>query len=112
MPTYDYGCEACGAEWELEQRITANPIKKCPTCGAKKARRLITKSNFILKGDGWYADLYHKPQKTPKKAEASSDGGSSSDSTASASTDKADAADKPKKKAAKAKKPPKKASTG
>ena len=52
MPTYDYGCEACGAQWELQQRITEDAVKKCPKCKKMKARRLISGGNFILKGSG------------------------------------------------------------
>jgi len=58
MPTYEYGCEACGAKYELEQRITEDPIKKCKKCGKLKAKRLISGGNFMLKGGGWYADGY------------------------------------------------------
>jgi putative FmdB family regulatory protein len=72
MPTYEYGCEACGNEWELEQRISEDPIKKCPKCKKAKARRLISGGNFILKGSGWYADLYHKPASGSSKKD---DGG-------------------------------------
>lgn len=104
MPTYDYGCDACGAQWELEQRISADPIKKCPTCGKQKARRMISGGNFILKGSGWYADLYHKPA-TPKGG--SKEGGVSSSAPAEAKTESKPEAKtepkseaKPKKKAA------------
>ena len=81
MPTYDYGCEACGASWELEQRISADPVKKCPKCGKMKARRMISGGNFILKGSGWYADLYHKPAAggSKKKEESAGSSASSSD---------------------------------
>lgn len=58
MPTYEYGCEACGAKYELEQRITEDPVKKCKKCGKLKAKRLISGGNFMLKGGGWYADGY------------------------------------------------------
>jgi putative FmdB family regulatory protein len=67
MPTYEYGCEACGKTWELEQRITESPIKKCPKCGELKARRLISGGTFMLKGGGWYADGYGA--KAPAKAD-------------------------------------------
>jgi len=89
MPTCDYGGEACGAQWGLAQRISEAPIKKCPECGKRKARRLISGGNFILKGSGWYADLYHKPKGggASKKAEGKSDGGGSADSGSSGSTD-------------------------
>ena len=74
MPTYEYGCDGCGNQWELEQRISEDPVKKCPKCGKKKARRMISGGNFILKGSGWYADLYHKPSgKSASSAESGGD---------------------------------------
>ncbi|MCB9594948.1 MAG: zinc ribbon domain-containing protein [Sandaracinaceae bacterium] len=97
MPTYEYACSACGNEWEKEQRISENPVRKCPKCGKNKAQRLISGGNFILKGDGWYADLYSKPP-TKKKAKESSESSSESSSTPAA-TETA----KPEKKAKKKK---------
>ena len=70
MPTYEYGCEACGKKWEAEQRITEAPLKKCPKCGKLKAKRLISGGTFMLKGGGWYADGYG----SSKKSSGSSDG--------------------------------------
>ena len=58
MPTYEYACDACHHEFECEQRIVDPPIKKCPECGKKKVRRLVSSGNFILRGSGWYADGY------------------------------------------------------
>ena len=58
MPTYDYQCQKCGHELERVQRITEDPIKTCPECKSKKAKRLLSAPNFILKGGGWYADGY------------------------------------------------------
>lgn len=89
MPTYDYGCEACGAQWELEQRISEDPIKKCPKCKKMKARRMISGGNFILKGSGWYADLYHKPKAGSSKKSESKDSSSSDSSSKSSSSKKA-----------------------
>ena len=101
MPTYEYACGACGNQWEKEQRISESPVRKCPKCGKLKAQRLISGGNFILKGDGWYADLYHKP--AAKKAAPAESSDSSSDTNSASTTDsKADA--KPEKKASKKKK--------
>ena len=101
MPTYDYRCEACGHEFEREQRMSEDPIKKCPKCGKAKAKRQITGGNFILKGSGWYADLYHKPASA--KSEAKSE--SSSDSTSTTKTEtKTDSAPKAESKPSKKKK--------
>ncbi len=61
MPTYEYLCKKCGHEFEREQRITANPIKTCPECKARKVERLISRTSFVLKGGGWYSDLYSSP---------------------------------------------------
>jgi putative FmdB family regulatory protein len=69
MPIYEYICKGCGHEFEREQRISEAPLKKCPSCGAQKARRLISRTSFVLKGGGWYNDLYAAP-KAEKKADA------------------------------------------
>ena len=100
MPTYEYGCKACGHEWELEQRISENPIRKCPKCKKLKATRLISGGNFILKGDGWYADLYHKPAKPKAKAVDSESSSSSSSSDSSDSKPAKKSKKKSKKKSA------------
>jgi putative FmdB family regulatory protein len=62
MPVYEYVCKGCGHEFEREQRISEAPVKKCPSCGAQKARRQISRTSFVLKGGGWYSDLYAAPK--------------------------------------------------
>ena len=84
MPTYEYVCEACKHAWELEQRMVEDPVKKCPKCKKLKAQRVIAgASNFILKGGGWYSDLYSS---SPKSKSSGDSGGSSPSSTPAAST--------------------------
>ena len=56
MPIYEYACPKCG-EFEVTQRITEDPLKKCPTCKSK-VRKLISNTSFQLKGSGWYATDY------------------------------------------------------
>jgi putative FmdB family regulatory protein len=59
MPTYEYACRKCGHQWEAIQRISEDPLKECPECAQPAAERQISAgTNFILKGGGWYADLY------------------------------------------------------
>ena len=80
MPTYEYGCTECGNEWEEVQRITAPPVEVCPKCGKTSAHRLISAgSGFILKGGGWYSDLYSSAG-AKKKDEGSAASAGSSDS--------------------------------
>lgn len=73
--TYDYVCTSCGHTWEAEQRISEEPLKQCPACSEMSAKRQVTGgAGFILKGGGWYSDLYSssKPSKSSEKAKESS----------------------------------------
>ena len=58
--TYEYECThpECKHTWEEDQKITAQSIGVCPKCKQQTAKRLISKSSFILKGDGWFKDGY------------------------------------------------------
>jgi putative FmdB family regulatory protein len=58
MPFYEYACEKCESEFEIEQRITEDPLKSCPKCRSRRIKRLISRTSFALKGGGWYADGY------------------------------------------------------
>jgi len=58
MPIYEYACGRCESEFEVEQRITDSPLKTCPRCRSRKIKRLISRTSFVLKGGGWYSDLY------------------------------------------------------
>jgi putative FmdB family regulatory protein len=81
MPTYEYGCPDCGHQWEEIQRITAAATEKCPKCSKTSAHRLISGgTNFILKGGGWYSDLYSSAKSAGNKPAET--GGGSSDSGA------------------------------
>jgi putative FmdB family regulatory protein len=58
MPIYEYRCARCGHEFEVEQRITEPPIRRCAKCKRNGATRQISAASFVLKGGGWYADGY------------------------------------------------------
>jgi putative FmdB family regulatory protein len=94
MPTYDYQCQKCRFEFEREQRITEDPIKLCPKCKSRQAKRLLSASNFILKGGGWYADGYGSTG-----AKKSADGSGSEDSSSSTSKSDSTATTKSKEEA-------------
>ena len=85
MPVYEYECQACGHEFEREQRITDDPVKTCPACKKRKVRRLISQTSFVLKGGGWYSDLYSSGK---PKSEAKDD--AKSDKAGDAKSDKSD----------------------
>ena len=77
MPIYEYACDKCGHEWEVEQRITDDPIKTCPVCRSRKVKKLISQTSFVLKGGGWYSDLYSS-KKEGGDAKSDNDGGGES----------------------------------
>lgn len=57
MPIYEYECSECEKVFEVQQRISDDPLENCPDCqGAVK--KLVSVSSFQLKGGGWYADGY------------------------------------------------------
>ena len=70
MPIYEYLCGKCDHEFEVEQRITDNPVKTCPSCRSRKVKRLISQTSFVLKGRGWYSDLYASPSGKDEKTDA------------------------------------------
>lgn len=87
--TYEYVCGACGHEWEAQQSIKDAPLRDCPSCGQGEARRQISRgAGFILKGGGWYSDLYASTgasaASVPK--ESSSESSSSTSAPAAAAT--------------------------
>ena len=54
MPIYEYRCQECGHELEALQKISADPLKDCPDCGAPALKKKISAVGFRLKGSGWY----------------------------------------------------------
>jgi putative FmdB family regulatory protein len=75
MPVYEYECQKCGT-FETTQRITEEPLSKCPTCKGK-VKKLISNTSFQLKGTGWYITDYARKGKDAPKTE---NGASSSSS--------------------------------
>lgn len=80
MPIYEYACERCHEEFEVEQRITDAPLKRCPSCRSPKVKRLISQTSFVLKGSGWYSDLYSSSKDGKSSAKDAVNGGKRADS--------------------------------
>ncbi len=78
MPIYEYQCAKCGKTFEFMQSFSEAPKKKCEKCGGKLSK-LISAAGFILKGGGWYKDLYAST-KPGDSSKGSDDGGDSSSS--------------------------------
>jgi putative FmdB family regulatory protein len=69
MPIYEYECLNCGKHYEVIQKFSEEPLRRCADCGGH-LHKLVSQTSFILKGTGWYVTDYASPEK--KKAEDTS----------------------------------------
>lgn len=76
MPTYGYRCGSCGHEFEIQQRMSDEPLKACPKCGGKLAKILYATS-AIFKGSGYYTTDYKNVGKASGNGSVKSGEGSS-----------------------------------
>jgi putative FmdB family regulatory protein len=53
VPTYVYGCQECGAQFEQFQRFSDEPLTICPRCQGS-IRRIFQPVGIVFKGGGWY----------------------------------------------------------
>lgn len=54
MPFYEYECQACKYYTEVMQKISDPPLTRCPSCGKRRLKKLVSAPVFRLKGSGWY----------------------------------------------------------
>jgi len=68
MPIYEYQCKKCGHRFELIQKFSDAPRKRCPECRGA-VERLISPPAIRFKGTGWYVTDYADKKKGADKAE-------------------------------------------
>lgn len=51
MPIYEYECQSCSYNFEIEQKVKDKPKKKCPHCKKMKLERLISRTLGFVHGD-------------------------------------------------------------
>ena len=80
MPIYEYRCEN-GHTFEVQQRMTDEPLTTCQVCGAP-VQRVFHPVAVHFKGSGFYATDYGRKKSSPGSDSGSSDSkkDSSSDS--------------------------------
>ena len=67
MPLYEYKCEACHHQFEVQQKFSDPLIDTCIRCG-KRVRKLISAPGIMFKGSGWYVTDYSNKLKDPSQA--------------------------------------------
>jgi putative FmdB family regulatory protein len=91
MPIFEYRCDECGHQEDHLQKSSERPLTKCPACGKKAYKKMLSAAGFQLKGSGWYATDFKTAAKKPaeKKADLKSDakGETKSDSKSESKTE-------------------------
>ena len=84
MPTYVYGCDACGHQFEQFQKFSDEPIRICPLC-AKNVRRIFQPAGIVFKGSGWHITDYKRSTNNGSNGNGESKAGKNGESTATES---------------------------
>ncbi len=72
MPTYEYLRED-GTSFEIQQRITEDPLAECPTTGQKVKRLISGESGLVFKGSGFYVTDYVRKSGEPSSESSKSE---------------------------------------
>lgn len=87
MPIYEYSCQSCGKVIDVLQKVSDPAPETCSECGATNSlTKILSRSSFVLKGGGWYADLYSSTKKDGSSGASDSSSSTSSSSTSSPSS--------------------------
>jgi putative FmdB family regulatory protein len=84
VPIYEYQCQACGDVSEVMQKFDAAPPDECEKCHKGPLAKLLSKTAFVLKGNGWYVTDFrggNGGKSTADSSSGASSGASSSEST-------------------------------
>jgi putative FmdB family regulatory protein len=85
MPIYEYRCQSCGEEIEAIQKFSDRPLSKCKKCGGP-LEKLLSRSAFMLKGGGWYADGYKAGPSGSSSGKSGKSGSAGSSTSSTGST--------------------------
>jgi putative FmdB family regulatory protein len=78
VPIYGYRCSNCGHEFEIQQRMSNEPLKVCPKCGGK-LNKMVYPAGVIFKGSGFYSTDYKGSGQLTSSNGSSADGDAKSD---------------------------------
>lgn len=83
MPTYQYACTSCGAQLEVVQKFSDDPLAECPEC-AGRLRKVFSAVGVVFKGSGFYRNDSRSDSKAKSngsKPKAESESGASENSS-------------------------------
>jgi len=85
MPTYVYKRED-GYTFEINQKMSDEPLTKCPTTGQNVKRVISGGGGVVYKGDGWYVTDY-KDRGKPAEQHQGASGGNGNGETKTKTTE-------------------------
>ena len=66
MPIYEFGCEACGHEFEKRMGFDDPKPRKCPECGGLKLKKQITSAVLHMRYSNMHP-RHMRGQRGPRK---------------------------------------------
>lgn len=68
MPTYTYQCSSCEYTFDIEQRMSDKPLKKCKECGKYKLGKILyAPMVFVKMSDSEITKLGHLAERNSEK---------------------------------------------
>jgi putative FmdB family regulatory protein len=95
MPFYEYECTACKFYVEVLQKISDDPLRKCPSCKKQTMKRLMSAPAFRLKGEGWYETDFKSEQEDKRNLAATEEAPEAKPEEAKAADKEEKSAEKP-----------------
>jgi putative FmdB family regulatory protein len=77
VPVYEYRCSDCGHQFEVNQRMSDDPLETCEVCGGRVQRVLFAPA-IHFKGTGFHNTDYGT-KKRPKDGDSNGSSGTASD---------------------------------
>jgi putative FmdB family regulatory protein len=65
-PFYEYECSNCKFYVEVLQKMSDEPLKKCPSCKKQTMKKLVSAPAFRLAGGGWYETDFKSDQENKR----------------------------------------------
>ena len=100
MPFYEYECTGCGHQLEAMQKFSDAPLRKCPSCGKSKLKKLMSAPAFRLSGSGWYETDFKGDKDKKRNLAGETDNAEKTEKPADKPADAAKSEAKPAEKAA------------
>jgi len=85
MPLYEYECPRTEKRFEVIQKFSDEPVKRCPECDEHpecvgESKKILSAPAIQFKGAGWYVNDYGKGGEKPKATAKSESSESKSES--------------------------------